>query len=227
MVLNNQTWYEKSKKVHNRSSKFENFVEAIGLNWKYAIFCPFLELKLPNDGSNFPEQLFVQLMYNFYIVCMLVSNYQSHLTFFQINKMCLKLDPPPRICISGADFEAKIRLESIGFSYSITLPIIKIFNLSKSVLILLAKTNRHLRSCILIYLAQLSSTQQFESLNETCDYLGVPPFSELEPKIRKRVFSDGSVSSGRSGLSRKIRNQNTTATENKAAMVEKIAAIRQ
>lgn len=56
MILNNQTWYEKSKNVRYKSPKLDNFIEAIGLNWKLAIFNPFCELKLPNDGSHFQEE---------------------------------------------------------------------------------------------------------------------------------------------------------------------------
>lgn len=56
LVLNNQTWYEKSKKIHYKSSKYENLIEAIGFNWKSAFFWPFITLKLPNNGSHFSQE---------------------------------------------------------------------------------------------------------------------------------------------------------------------------
>jgi hypothetical protein len=64
MAINGQTWYEKSKNVRFKTDRMKNFVEIFGYNWKFALLCPFVELKLPGDGTSLASSNETNVLFN-------------------------------------------------------------------------------------------------------------------------------------------------------------------
>ncbi|CAF0742638.1 unnamed protein product [Brachionus calyciflorus] len=64
MIINGQTWYEKSKNVCQKQNRMSNFIETFGFNWKLAIIYPFASLKLSGDGTEFTQTNEINNMLN-------------------------------------------------------------------------------------------------------------------------------------------------------------------